>query len=311
MLRNSCGRTEEPEPSDSITDTSGKRIWYLTQLRDASGATTVGVPERNALHLASCASADQFRALHQQNSLNTPLLCHVRLSRSTRVMDSGAVFVNYTVEDVAAVSYSLTSAPNASYEDLLKLLNACPPHLDGISFAFLSDISADPNYGFKISYDGKDAPRSTSVLALVAAPSKSTTVSIGEGFQVTTPDVMDIANPASASQSGVSLVGYCSMDALPGFRLDPPRGRAHRFAMCSIIKREEDTFHVHKLEYIEPDQLEDATRCARKLRALCARIQPVSSEKRSRSVAACSDISKAVQKKARTLTAVPTDVSLG
>ena len=302
---------EEPESGHSILDATQQRIWYLAQLRDVSGATTVGMPERHALQLASCTSSEQFRRAHEKNSLNMPLLCHVRLSRSIRVSDTGTHFINCTVEQVVPVSYSPTSAPNAAYEDLVKLLNACPPHNEGILFAYLSDIHADPNYGFKVTYDGAGAPRSACVLSLVASSAKSSTISVGEGFQVTTPDVLDYANPASAPQPSVSLVGYCTMDALPGFRIDPPRGRAHRFAMCSIIKREDDTFHVHKLEYIEPDQIEDAVRCFQKLRSLCKRIQPVSTEKRSRTVAACSDVTNALQKKARTLTAVPTDASLG
>ena len=36
---------EEPESSASILDASQQRIWYLAQLPDMSGATTVGMPE--------------------------------------------------------------------------------------------------------------------------------------------------------------------------------------------------------------------------------------------------------------------------
>ena len=302
---------DEPDAGDHIMDTSGQRIWYLTQLRDVSGATTVGMPERHALRLASCSSSAQFRSLHDGSSLNMPLLCHVRLSRSTRNVDSGTVFINYTIEEVVTVSYVPQSAPNAAYEDLVKLLNMCPAHNEGILFAYLHDIHADPHYGFKVTYDDIPAPRSAYVVTLAASPSKSSTLPIGEGFQVTTPDVVDYANPASASQPSVSLVGFCSVDALPGFRMDPPRGRAHRFAICLISKREDNAFHVHKLEYIEPDQVDDAVRCFQKLRSLCKRIQPAGSEKRSHSVAACSDVATALQKKARTLTQVPTDASLG
>ena len=302
---------EEPESGQSIMDTSGQRIWFLAQLRDASGATTVWIPERHALKLASCTSAAQFREAHEKDSINMPLLCHARLSRSNRTSDTGTVFVNYTVEDITPVSYTLESAPNAAYEDLVNLLNMCPAHNEGVVFAYLSDIHTDPHYGFKVIYDDVAAPRSNCVLSLVASPAKSITVSIGAGFQVTTPEVLDYANSAGAAQPSGSLVGYCTMDALPGFRMDPPRGKPHRYAMCSIMKREDDTFHVHKLEYIEPNQIDDAIRCFRKLRSLSKRIQPTSSEKRSHKVAACLDRIKTVQKKARTLAAVPTDSSLG
>lgn len=301
---------EEPDAAQGIKDASGTRIWYLAQLRDVSGATTVGMPERIALRLASCTSAERFIGRHADNSLNMPLLCHVRLSKSTRTSDSGVVFINYIVEEVAEVSYELSSAPNAAYEDLVKLLNMCPAHNEGIVFAYLSDIQTDPHYGFKVAYDDVAAPRSAHVLSFVAATEKSSTLSIGEGFQVTTLNVLDFANPAGAAQPSYTLLGYCSVDALPGFRMDPPRGRSLRYAMCLLTKREDATFYADKLEYIEPDQVDNAVRCFRKLRSLCQRIQPVTSEKRSGSVAACSDTTTALQKRSRTLCAVPTDVSM-
>ena len=302
---------EEPEAGQSILDAPQQRIWYLAQLRDVSGATTVWMPERHALKLASCTSVTHFREAHETDSITMPLLCHARLSRSPRTSDSGTFLANYIVEDIAPVSYTLASAPNAAYEDLVNLLNMCPSHNEGVVFAYLSDIHADPHYGFQVTYDDVAAPRSACVLSLVASPAKSITVSFGVGFQVTTPEVLDYANPAGAPQPSVSLVGYCTMDALPGFRMDPPRGRMHRYAMCSIMKREDDTFHVHKLEYIEPSQIDDAVRCVQTLRSLSKRIQPTSSEKRSHKVAACLDRIKTLQKKARILAAVPTDASLG
>ena len=45
---------EEPEPDETVTDASRQRIWYRIRVRDASGSTTVGVPEKHALALASC-----------------------------------------------------------------------------------------------------------------------------------------------------------------------------------------------------------------------------------------------------------------
>ena len=197
-----------------------------------------------------------------------PLLCHTRISRSTRTSDSSTFIVDYVVEDIVPVSYTLASAPNAAYEDLVNLLNRCPAHNQGVVFAYLSDIHADTHYGFQVTYDDMAAPRSACVLSLVASPAKSITVAFGVGFQVTTPEVLDYANPAAAPQPSVSLVGYCTMDALPGFRMDPPRGRTYRYAICLIMKREDDTLHVHKLEYIEPSHIDDAVRCVQTLRAL-------------------------------------------
>ena len=301
---------EEPEPDEIVTDASRQRIWYRIRVRDASGSTTVGIPEKHALALASCRTRDAFLEKHAASDLNMPLLCHARVSRNVRHSEAGTVFVNHTVEDVEPVSWAVTSAPNAAYNDLIKLLNMCPAHNEGIVFAYLGDIEADPHYGFKVAYDGVHSPRSAFVVSLVASTAKSTTTNVGGGFQVTTPAVNDHANPAGASQPSFTLVGFCTLDNLPGFRLDPPRGKAHRYAICLISRREEDQFHIHKLEYIEQDQIDNATRCFQKLRKLCKAIMPTTAEKRSHSVSVCSSSVADLAKRARSLHAMPTDVSM-
>ena len=109
-----------------------------------------------------------------------------------------------------------------------------------------------------------------------------------------------------------TLVGYCSIESLAGFRLDPPRGKPFRLAIALFTKAEENEgFHVHKLEYIEPEQLKDAVRCMQKLRKLCMGVHTVSTAKRSHSVTLDNaEMSPCATKKARTLQQQPTDVSL-
>ena len=75
-----------------------------------------------------------------------PLLCNVRISRTVRGETStdGASqpvrFVNHTLESIEPVVWYPTAAPNAAYEKILKTLNKCPAHDDGLLFAFLQDI---------------------------------------------------------------------------------------------------------------------------------------------------------------------------
>ena len=67
-----------------------------------------------------------------------------------------------------------------------------------------------------------------------------------------------------------SLVGYLPMVDVAGFRLDPPRGGTSRAALLMSRKADEhEGLHSQVLEYIEPDQLENAVRCMQKLRRLC------------------------------------------
>ena len=136
----------------------------------------------------------------------------------------------------------------------------------------------------------------------------------GDGFKVVTTEVKDIANPEGTVDDPIgshTLVGYCSMASLPGFRLDPPRNKPYRFAVALRSRADEEGFHVHKLELLEPDQLQNAILRMQKLRRLSKAVHPVSTEKRSHAVDLnCSDSSPSAMKKARTLQNVPTDASL-
>jgi hypothetical protein len=225
-------------------------------------------------------------------------------------------YVNHNLEAVEPVMWDRKAAPNESYSEVLTLLNNCPPHDEGVLFAYLSDVEADPYYGLRVSYDGNEGPQCAMVACLVANAAASQTTKVGDGFKVTTPDVTDLANPNSdagaaqpaASKSGVTLVGYCTLDSLPAFRLDPPRGKPFRVAVCLLNKKDDEGFHIYKLEYIEPDQVEDATICFQKLRKFCKKIRPTSLEKRSHVMVLNAETLGA--KKARTLRAIPTGASL-
>ena len=309
---------EEPEPDAQVKDPSGERLWFRTPLRDASGATTVGVPQKVALKVSNCQSLQFFLDRHTNGDLNLPLLCHVRITRTYKEVSGGASqptkYVNHTVAQVEPIDWSPSAAPNAAYKDILSLLNLCPPHEEGLAFAFLGDICPDPYYGFSINYDGKPGPLCRYVIALLSSEQKSDTKIVGDGFKVTTTDVKDVAQPDApgAPQPGChTVVGYCSLNDLAGFRLDPPRGKAARCALALFSKKDDEGFHIHKQEYVEPDHVQSAIHCIRKLRTLCKQVRPETHDKRSHAVA-MADSWAATEgiKKARVLQQVPTDASL-
>ena len=189
----------------------------------------------------------------------------------------------------------------------------------GAHFAFFADIKPDPYYGMRIVYDGQEGPRGLYVAALVASTSTSKTEQVSEhGYKVVTLAVKDVANPDGSVDKPVgnhTLVGYCSMDSLPGFRLDPPRGKNLRVALVLFTKADDaEGLHIHQLEYIEMDQIKDATRCMQKLRKLSKGVHSVSTEKRSHNITleclSPHGLSPTSTKKARALQAVPTDKSL-
>ena len=313
---------EEPAPQENIL--SGDRVWFVTPLRDNSGPVSVGIPQRCALELAKVQDKDTFTERHAAGELNFPLLCHARISRTKREAEakggasqpvgtgsaSGKIYVNHTLEAVEPVSWDPSSAPNAAYSDVLAILNNCPPNDEGIVFAYLADVQPDPFCGMHISFDDAPGPKGIYAAVLVACDTKSKTLSIGDnGYKVVTASAKDIANPAgnpSAPVGDHTLVGYCNMDGLPGFRLDPPRGKQFRVALVLITKADEEGFHIHKLEYIEQDQVNHAITCMQRLRRLNKQIHPAGKEKRSHNLT----LTATGIKKARTLQSVPTNTSL-
>ena len=313
---------EEPDVDTKVLDPKTEsRIWFRTHVRDSSGSVEVGIGEKAALTLASVASKDAFLEKHQDGNLGFPLLCHVRISRNTRERSGGAgqpaVYVNHTVETIETVAWNPESAPNESYVNVLGILNNCPPHSEGIMFGFLRDIQSDPFYGFRLEYDGTPAPPCVYALVLVGSVNRSSTEKIGEnGYKVVTKKMVDTADlvadgAAQPIEPEIAALGFCTLDSLPGFRLDPPRGKAIRHAVCLITRKDDEGLCVHKLEYIEPEQVNAAVLCLQKLRMLCMKIRPHSLEKRTHSLQLESPSgSPMTVKKARSLRALPTGPSL-
>ena len=95
----------------------------------------------------------------------------------------------------------------------------------------------------RVVYDGQEGPKGLYLAALVACNSKSKTEKVGDGgYKVVTSDVKDVANPDGTVDNPIgshTLVGYCSMDSLPGFRLDPPRGKNFRVAVVLFTKADD------------------------------------------------------------------------
>ena len=310
---------EEPEPSDEILDSSHTRVWYHATARDASGSALAGMPQRNAFKLTGATGFPDFCDKHQQGTLNTPLFCHARLSRTLRAKTSGASqpgasqeasFVNMVIEDIEPVSWNPASAPNAAYNDVLHILNNCPRHDEGVLFAYLADIKHDPYYGFQVAYDGADSVKAKFVAALISSPNRSETVGVGSGYKVTTPGIIDFANPGASQPGLFNVMGFCGMNDILNFKLDPPRGKSSRVAVVLISKADAEGFQVHKLEHIEPTDSDNAVACFRKLRHLCQKIHPKATEKRSHALGHVFASKPPGIKRCRTLQVMPTDASL-
>ena len=76
------------EPTGPVTADGTDRIWFVTNLREFSGVVDVSVSERVALKLTGLDRAT-FQDAHADGSLQFPLLCNTRVSRSMSTGASG------------------------------------------------------------------------------------------------------------------------------------------------------------------------------------------------------------------------------
>ena len=227
------------------------------------------------------------------------------------------MYVSYRIVDMQPVDWAPTSAPNAAYKDVIHILNASPRHEEGLLFAYLPDVRPDPIYGCKVMFDGeREGPACEYVAVLVRCAAKSVQESFGTGYRVTTPGVMDLAfSPDDASQlvhdqNSFNLVGYCGEEDVMNFRLDPPRGKSFRAAVVLVSRMKETELQIHKLEYVEPGDVDNAIQCFRKLRTLSSQIMPRNNLKRSQVEMQQVSLETAHKKCCRSLQYCPTDTSL-
>ena len=94
------------------------------------------------------------------------------------------------------------------------------------------------------------------------------------------------------------------------FKMDPPRNRSDRHAVAIISSVTDKAFIVEKMEFIEPNDVDNAVQVFRKLRRLSMKVEPDSTQKMSRRLAIPHTPDSSESKRCRTLASVPTDESL-
>ena len=328
------------EPTGSVTSEGTGRIWFVTKILEFSGSAEVGVPERVALQLTGL-DRTGFLEAHAAGTLQFPLLCNLRVSRSisTSASQSGAsqpgaaddkkTFVNHVIQEATPMDWHAKVGPNAAYENILTLLNALPRHEEGLLFGFLSDIETDPHNRFRLTFSNGNTSKGAAVAVLIACGKKSKPPeSIGDGYKIVTPDVIDVAKPAArgapqpaADAATYNVMGFCTLTDMAKFDLNPPRGHTQRFAVALITGCEETeasdtsqlrskTFHMDKLQILEQAEGPAAVTLFQRLRRLTMRLNPTNLQERKHNLTVEEDPERPL-KKCRTLKVVPTDASLG
>ena len=329
------------EPTGPVTAEGTDRIWFITKLREFSGAVDVSVPERVALKLTGLDRA-AFKEAHADGSLQFPLLCNTRVSRSVSTGASGQTgasqlgawgqtgasqpvsaktFVNHMLQEAEPLDWSSTVAPNAAYENVLTMLNALPRNEEGLLFGFLADIEPDPHAGFRLVFANGTTSKGAAVAVLVASHKKNSKPEpLGEGFKVCAPEVSDVANPGDVTVAKHSLTGFATLNDMAKFELTPPRGQQQRFAIALITTCEQTqndsadqpvvkSFGMDKMQLLEPAEGTKAIPVFQRLRRLTMRLNPANEDEPKPTLDIDEDDSRPF-KKARTLCAMPTDESL-
>ena len=175
------------------------------------------------------------------------------------------------------------------------------------------------HYGFQLSFPNGNVVKGAAAVVLIASAHKSEKpVKMGEGYQVITKNVKDAANPCDSSKHGsYSVTGYCTLENLQNFQLDPLRGQGPRHAIAFITScTKDDSPSDHKHCQLEKVQLLDASQGAnavavfQRLRRLTMRVNPESNQGHKHDLDFAEESQKAL-KKCKTLKAMPPDVSLG
>ena len=142
--------------------------------------------------------------------------------------------------------------------------------------AHLSEIHACPFYGMRVEYasehplgtdDASQLVRNChSAVALVRSTQKSKCVSTASGFLVSTTGVKDAFGDGNSDAKAIH--GYCSVDYLLDFKMDPPNKGKHRVCLLLITACSKEAITVSNVTHIDEDAVKEAEYFMKKMRTL-------------------------------------------
>ena len=166
-----------------------------------------------------------------------------------------------------------------------EILKRCLERHDAMLAVRLSEVSACPFYGLRVEYNssghagGAPQPiRNCQVaVALARATQKSRCVTVANGFLVSTGGVKDALEDEEDPKT-VEVRGYCSMDNVLEFKMDPPARAAERVCLLLITAAAPESLTVHSVTHIDPGAVHEAKYFIKKMRTLGMRAEYVESD---------------------------------
>ena len=321
LLQMNGMRLEEPKAGDSVVESKGECIFFTTTARDFSGSCKVFVSQEAALALSGLHTMSEFQQAHEARAISFPTFSNCRVTRCVRHVaakegdDTPArVFVDTTV--VAASPLQILHAPDTSYHVIFEILKKCRVSQDAMLAAHLSEIRACPDNGMRVEYapdlpfgsgDASQLARNCHLaVALVRTTQKSRCVSTASGFLVSTAGVRDAFGNENAGT--VTIHGYCSVDNLLSFKMDPPSTAKQRVCLLLITACSEEAITVHNVTHIHEGAVTETQYFIKKMRTLGMRagLQQTREHKRMHELSKTPDSAK----KCRILDGHPSGESL-
>ncbi len=298
----------------------GTRLYFQTTLRDLSGSVDVYMNEPSALSLACVETKADFLSARDAGKQLFPVVASVKILR--KVSDNPAAITSCNVEDtvqqfvnliiVQAADQPLVEQPAHSTLRLVPLFGDSQDDTACILPAGLHMVHASKYYAFTVEYILPSGERlllpCQKIMTVVRSTKNTLTETLGVGFKLTTPDVTSLwpnADPTCASIP-YKLSTICTMENLPAYRLDPPRG-AHQFALVTATSKADDTFIVEHVQLLDQPRAEEAARALQKLLQLAVHINQ---RDRKRTLPWTEDFSPKMSKKCMSLGCSPLDEPL-
>ena len=296
-----------PTENDILTK-DGERLFFKTTLRDTTGSVEVAINEKSALALAGVANKDEFLSAKQEGKQLFPVMASCKVVRTTTAGASQpANFVNLTI--VEAMDQPLEEPPTHATLSLVPLMQDLDDDTACILPAALHMVNSSPHYAFTVTVKTADEKEicmpCQKIMTVIVSTKASKPVALGDGFKLTTPDVRSLWDDGD-SHPVYKLSSICTLDNLPAYRLDPPRGK-EQYALVTITAKVEDTFVVEHVQLLDESRAEKAVQSLHKLLYLAMHVN-VRDRKRTKEWS--ETFSPAIAKRCRILGRRPTAPSI-
>ena len=307
---------------DTLLKKDLSALWFQTSLRDISGQVlNVWMDEKSALSLAQLDDKEAFLQANTEGKQLFPIMASVKVTRAAREVKTseeasdvpqlaGAKTVRLVV--VHGNDQPWDEAPTKATLELLPMMRDFRDDTSAILPAPLHMVESSPHYAFTVTCTppGGSDPLimpCQKVLALIRSSKNSKPTSIGDGFKLVTPEVEDLLHlgePTNQSPSKYTLSAMCTLENLPAYRLDPPRGGCQH-ALVTITCKTADAFIVESVQLLNAEEALLASHSLQQMLYLAMHIH--SRDRKRAAVEWTEDFSPFAARKCSRLGRYPTD----